>query len=123
VIFNTSFDYGPKSASRFDLAMVMLHEIGHAFGLAHSDDPTSIMDESYRGDHGLSAGDVAAIQALYGARVVSVAINAYPIDPTQNPVGPTNPPTGGPPEGTSSPDDGFTVWLLPPASGPWWPGL
>ncbi len=43
-----------------------MHEIGHALGLAHLNDPSSIMYPSV-GATTLSATDVADIQTLYGA--------------------------------------------------------
>ncbi len=46
---------------------VALHEAGHALGLDDSSDPNSVMYSRYDGQHTtLTAGDIAAIQALYG---------------------------------------------------------
>lgn len=47
---------------------MLLHEIGHALGLAHSAFEDSIMHGSYRSDAGeLSNDDILGIQALYGS--------------------------------------------------------
>ena len=52
-----------------DLLTVATHELGHALGLAHSDDPNALMFASYSGPHRfLSQDDIAGIQAIYGAR-------------------------------------------------------
>src|SRR4051812_42486418 len=59
----------PGSGAKEDLYTVMLQEVGHALGVGNSTDPNSVMYETYGGIRtGLSAGDVASIQALYGVR-------------------------------------------------------
>jgi hypothetical protein len=67
VIFNSSYVFG--IGTHYDLYMVALHELGHSFGLIDNTDPTSVMFYTYQGPQtGLSSGDVAAIQSLYGPR-------------------------------------------------------
>lgn len=52
-----------------DLYSVLLHESGHAIGLAHSTLSTAVMYPTIMGVYtGLSADDIAGIQAIYGAR-------------------------------------------------------
>jgi hypothetical protein len=69
VKLNTAYTFGTGGAGQYDLYTILLHEAGHVFGLEHSADPASIMYEDYLGARtGLSAGDVAALQSLYGAR-------------------------------------------------------
>lgn len=65
-----------------DLFSVALHEAGHALGLGHSDNPGAVMYPYYRLSTGLSADDIAGIQALYGA-----------IDTTPPPSGGASPPS------------------------------
>src|SRR5262245_57206982 len=53
----------------FDLFTIFLQETGHSLGVGNSLDPASVMYEVYSGARtGLSAGDVASIQGLYGRR-------------------------------------------------------
>ncbi len=67
IFFNTTVDFRrPES----DLYTVALHEIGHALGLEQSRNPASAMaDHGSQPRTGLSAGDIAAVQALYGVRL------------------------------------------------------
>ena len=70
VLLNTarSFSVGGAGGAA-DLYTVLLQEAGHALGVGNSLDPASAMFEQYQGPRtGLTAGDVADIQALYGAR-------------------------------------------------------
>jgi hypothetical protein len=68
LILNSNYSFG-SGRGRYDLYSVVLHEAGLAFGLRDGADPHSVMCDRYRGVWGdLPAGDVRAIQALYGAR-------------------------------------------------------
>ena len=70
VVFNSSASFGiGLDPSRYDIFSLMLHEAGHVFGLDHSTATGSVMNETYRYQTGLSAGDIANLRALYGARV------------------------------------------------------
>jgi Matrixin len=66
VVVNTSAGFGSNG---YDLSTVLMHEAGHAFGLPDNNDPNSVMYTYYQGtETGLAPEDIAAIQALYGAR-------------------------------------------------------
>jgi hypothetical protein len=54
-----------------DIFSVALHEIGHALGLGHSDNPNAVMYPYYRRQTGLSGDDIAGIQSLYGAKITA----------------------------------------------------
>ena len=70
VVLNCAQDFGIDGNSEGpDLFSVALHEAGHAFGLGHSDDPSSIMYEHL----GTTVTefpevDILALQELYGVR-------------------------------------------------------
>lgn len=69
VVLNTKTVYGIDGKVKPDLFSVVLHEIGHAIGLAHSANPKAAMYASVTGVYtGLHEDDVRAIQAIYGAR-------------------------------------------------------
>jgi hypothetical protein len=70
IVLNSNDQFKPGGASgTVDLYTVMLQEAGHALGVSDGPDPASVMYEAYSGARsGLSAGDVASIQALYGTR-------------------------------------------------------
>jgi hypothetical protein len=68
VLFNTAIGWSTSGGwDKYDLFTVALHEAGHVFGLEHSDDPLSVMSESYWGARsGLSASDLATVRSYYG---------------------------------------------------------
>ena len=85
VYLNSSVDFGIGGENgSYDLFSVMIHEAGHVFGIGPSSDPKSPMFEQYHHVTGLTPGDVAAIQGLYGAR---------PPDPFEGPGGNPTPAT------------------------------
>jgi hypothetical protein len=53
-----------------DIYTVVLHELGHALGIGHSDQPGAVMYPYYRSLTALSADDIAAVQSLYGMPLV-----------------------------------------------------
>jgi hypothetical protein len=65
-----------------DLFSVALHEAGHALGLGHSDDPNAVMYPYYKLQTGLTADDIAGIQALYGPPVTAVSTSSVPTSST-----------------------------------------
>ena len=74
-LLNSGFNFSvngqsPSAGTGYDLFSVMLHEAGLAFGLPdEGTNPASVMYNQYQGTFtGLTAGDVAAFQALYGTR-------------------------------------------------------
>ena len=68
-----------------------LHEAGHALGLAHSSDPNAVMYAYYHVASGLTADDIAGIQALYGKPATAqppAPAPPVPAPPTQPPAEP-----------------------------------
>jgi hypothetical protein len=72
-----------------DLLTVAAHEIGHALGLGHSNDPKALMFPSYSEPHRyLGNDDITGIQSLYG--LASQAPSA-PVQPKPNEAPPQSP--------------------------------
>lgn len=80
-----------------DVFSVALHELGHALGLGHSDDPTAVMYPYYKMSTTLSPIDVAAIQTLYAAQTAEAPAPAPTPAPSPTPApAPTPTPTPAP---------------------------
>lgn len=67
--------------SDIDVFSVALHEAGHALGLGHTDNPEDVMYPYYHIQTGLSADDIAGIQALYGSKSTT-APSQQSVDPS-----------------------------------------
>lgn len=84
-----------SDSSNVDMLTVAAHEIGHALGLAHSDDPNALMFPAYQGPHRfLGQDDIEGIQSLYGLNANEPAPPAPP------------PPDSTPPPSNSTDSDG-----------------
>ncbi|MEJ5368539.1 MAG: matrixin family metalloprotease, partial [Bryobacteraceae bacterium] len=96
-----------------DLFTVVLHELGHALGLGHNDDPASVMYPYYRRATGLRAADIAEIRKLYAARETA---SGTPQPPSSPPGNPPSPPPAAPP--TAPPSAPPAPPTAPPSTPP-----
>lgn len=117
-----------RLGANMDVFSVALHELGHALGLGHSDNPNAVMYPYYRFVSALHEEDVRAIQGMYagpGGQTPTVQPPSNPTPPANptppvNPTPPTNPapPTNPVPPPTPSPGDTTapTLTIASPAS-------
>ncbi|HEV3342168.1 MAG TPA: matrixin family metalloprotease, partial [Pirellulales bacterium] len=74
ILFNSHYQFGESPGAQYDLFSIALHEVGHVLGLPDSTDPSSAMYPDYLGvRNGLAPADVAAVDALYGARTADTS--------------------------------------------------
>jgi hypothetical protein len=78
-----------------DLFSVALHELGHALGLGHTDDPDAVMYPYYHMVTGLSSLDISTVQTLYATQTGTPS-TPVPVTPSPAPAPVTPAPTPAP---------------------------
>ncbi len=87
-----------KIGNDIDLYSVVLHELGHALGLGHSDKSGAVMYPYYRRASSLTDEDISAIRELYAERSSSGSEpTPAPVNPSSPTPTPADPPTPTPP--------------------------
>ena len=104
-----------RVGASIDLFSVVLHEAGHALGLAHSDKPGAVMYPFYKLTAGLTADDIAGIQDLYGVSLEGPPAGAPP-PPTPTPTPPPPTPTPPTPAPTPSPAAAPSITITSPGT-------
>jgi hypothetical protein len=116
---HVNYDEAWSVSGSLQIYPVMLHEMGHALGLGHSDSPSDVMYPYYQGTQHLASGDVQALRTLYAAptQKVTPAPTPTPTAPPSDPVAPSLPVT--PTTPTTTPTTPTTPTTTPntPASG------
>lgn len=97
-----------------DVYSVVLHELGHALGLGHNDDPNSVMYPYYKRVNGLRPADVTEIRKLYAATGGAATPPTTPpaTPPATPPTAPAQPPS--PPASPSKDTTAPSLSLTPP---------
>ena len=101
-----------KIGNDIDLYSVVLHELGHALGLGHSDKSGAVMYPYYRRASSLTEEDISAIRELYAERSSSGSEPTPSPNPSSPTPTPAEPPTPTPPTPTPVPSP------TPPAAQP-----